>query len=120
MTNKDYDDTYDKSSYTIEDTYSKYPTKDKKYECRTGPLEGFFTSSVEFCKIKIGQGPQGPQGPAGPARSTRYQGTRYSRSSYKVRGPAGANSTSQVHKVHQELMEPMERDKVHTRYYFSK
>ncbi|HEY6586827.1 MAG TPA: hypothetical protein VIY98_00930 [Nitrososphaeraceae archaeon] len=33
--------------------YSKYPTDDKKYECRTGPFEGFFVSSVEFCKIKI-------------------------------------------------------------------
>ena len=21
-----------------------------KYECRTGPFEGFFVSSVEFCK----------------------------------------------------------------------
>ena len=31
-------------------SYSQYPTDDKKYECRTGPLEGFFTSSVEFCK----------------------------------------------------------------------
>ena len=31
-------------------TYSKYPTDDKKYECRTGPFEGFFVSSVEFCK----------------------------------------------------------------------
>ena len=28
--------------------YSQYPTDDKKYECRTGPFEGFFTSSVEF------------------------------------------------------------------------
>ena len=32
------------------DSYSKYPTDDKKYECRTSPLEGFFVSSVEFCK----------------------------------------------------------------------
>ena len=23
---------------------------DKKYECRTGPFEGFFVISVEFCK----------------------------------------------------------------------
>ena len=30
--------------------YSQYPTDDKKYECRTGPFEGFFVSSVEFCK----------------------------------------------------------------------
>ena len=30
--------------------YSQYPTDDKKYECRIGPFEGFFVSSVEFCK----------------------------------------------------------------------
>jgi hypothetical protein len=66
--------------------YSKYPTDDKKYECRTGPFEGFFVSSVEFCKhvkfndndrkdhsrdnktgIQGPPGPQGPQGPQGPA-----------------------------------------------------
>jgi hypothetical protein len=61
--------------------YSQYPTDDKKYECRTGPFEGFFVSSVEFCKhIKFddkdsknirdnrtgAQGPPGPQGPQGP------------------------------------------------------
>jgi len=33
-----------------ETNYSTYPTDDKKYECRTGPFEGFFVSSVEFCK----------------------------------------------------------------------
>src|SRR5680860_628337 len=67
-------------------SYSQYPTDDKKYECRTGPFEGFFVSSVEFCKhvkfddrkdndrkdnnITGTQGPpgsQGPQGPPGPA-----------------------------------------------------
>ena len=65
-------------------SYSKYPTDDKKYECRTGPFEGFFVSSVEFCKhIKFDDrkdhsrdnnrtgppgppGPQGIQGPIGP------------------------------------------------------
>jgi hypothetical protein len=60
-------------------SYSQYPTDDKKYECRTGPFEGFFVSSVEFCKhVKFDkhndrkdnrtgtQGPPGPQGPAGP------------------------------------------------------
>src|SRR6185312_10621215 len=31
-------------------SYSQIPTDDKKYECRTGPFEGFFVSSVEFCK----------------------------------------------------------------------
>jgi Collagen triple helix repeat (20 copies) len=73
-------------------SYSQYPTDDKKYECRTGPFEGFFVSSVEFCKhIKFDkdndrkdnnrtgtQGPPGPQGPAGP------QG---------IPGPVGANGT---------------------------
>ena len=57
--------------------YSQYPTDDKKYECRTGPAEGFFVSSVEFCKhVKFDNrddrkdnnrtGTQGPPGPAGP------------------------------------------------------
>ena len=31
-----------------------YPTKEiDKYECQTGPFEGFFTSSPEFCKSKV-------------------------------------------------------------------
>ena len=64
------------------DYYSEYPTEEYKYECRTGPFEGFFVSSVEFCKhIKFDdkdrkdrdrdnrtgtQGPPGPQGHTGP------------------------------------------------------
>ncbi len=64
--------------YEYGDSYSKYPTDDKRYECRTGPFEGFFVSSVEFCKhVKFddkdrkdnrtgAQGPPGPQGPIGP------------------------------------------------------
>ncbi|HYJ00809.1 MAG TPA: hypothetical protein VEW92_01225 [Nitrososphaeraceae archaeon] len=69
--------------------YSQYPTDDKKYECRTGPFEGFFVGSVEFCKhIKSDdnkrdhrdynqtgtQGPPGPQGPAGPQGIQGIQG----------------------------------------------
>ena len=65
--------------------YSQYPTDDKKYECRTGPFEGFFVSSVEFCKHvkfddkkrdgKVGpQGPPGPQGPAGANGTTGATG----------------------------------------------
>ena len=71
--------------------YSQYPTDDKKYECRTGPFEGFFVSSVEFCKhIKFDRddrkdnnrtGTQGPPGPAGP------QGPQ------GIQGPPGANGT---------------------------
>ena len=56
-------------------SYSQYPTDDKKYECRTGPFEGFFVSSVEFCKhVKFDDkkdrdtkvSPPGSQGPSGP------------------------------------------------------
>ena len=32
--------------------YSEFPTDDKKYECKTGPFEGFFVSFVEFCDAK--------------------------------------------------------------------
>ena len=32
--------------------YSKYPTEVNKYECRTGPFQGFFVGSVEFCDAK--------------------------------------------------------------------
>jgi hypothetical protein len=75
------------ADYYGDNSYSKYPTDDNKYECQTGPLEGFFVSSVEFCKpVKFDdkddrkdnnrtgppgpagpQGPQGIQGPSGPA-----------------------------------------------------
>jgi hypothetical protein len=69
--------------------FSQYPTYDKKYECRTGPFEGFFVSSVEFCKhIKFDnddrkdnrdnitgtQGPAGPKGPLGPIGPTGVTG----------------------------------------------
>ena len=67
-------------------SYSQYPTDDKKYECRTGPFEGFFVSSVEFCKfekfnkddikdnITGTQGPRGPDGSQRPTGATRPQG----------------------------------------------
>ena len=58
-----YDNSYSKypqKSMSYDNSYSKYPQKSmsydnnykkefKPYECRKGPLEGFFTSSVEFC-----------------------------------------------------------------------
>ncbi len=73
-----------------DDSYSKFPTQENKYECQTGPFEGFFVGSVEFCKFnkfddkdrkdnRTGtQGPSGPQGPQG------IQG---------IQGPAGFNVT---------------------------
>ena len=51
--NYGYQDDYSDNSYSDSyngDSYSTYPTEDKKYECRTGPFEGFFVGSVEFCK----------------------------------------------------------------------
>jgi hypothetical protein len=84
-------------------SYSQYPTDDKKYECRTGPFEGFFVSSVEFCKhVKFDdrkdndrkdnnvtgiQGPPGPQGPAGPLGPSGERGLT------GATGPAGPAST---------------------------
>ncbi|MGI0001365.1 MAG: hypothetical protein ACRD6Q_09055, partial [Nitrososphaeraceae archaeon] len=69
-----YDNGYDKSSYFMNsygdryndhkdkkgsyfmdsygDRYNDHKDKVKKYECRTGPFEGFFVSSVEFCDAK--------------------------------------------------------------------
>jgi hypothetical protein len=75
--------------YRDNGSYSQYPTEDKKYECQTGPFEGFFVSSVEFCKhVKFDdkrdhnrdnnqtgtQGPPGPAGPQGPAGPPGPQG----------------------------------------------
>jgi hypothetical protein len=87
-----YDADYGDNSY-----YSQYPTDDKKYECRTGPFEGFFVSSVEFCKhVKFDDkddrkdirdnktGTQGPPGPAGPQGPQGPQG---------IQGPPGTNGT---------------------------
>ena len=80
------DNSYGDNSY-----YSQYPTDDKKYECRTGPFEGFFVSSVEFCKhVKFDdkkdragpQGIQGERGPEGPAGPEGPEGPQ---------GPAGIN-----------------------------
>ena len=60
--NYGYDDTKKISysdSYEDMKEYSTYPTKDKKYVFQTGQFEGFFVESVEFCKLKIAQGPAG-------------------------------------------------------------
>jgi len=71
-------------------SYSTYQTDDKKYECQTGPFEGFFVSSVEFCKhIKFDNDRKdhrdnstGTQGPPGPPGATGATG---------ITGPAGLN-----------------------------
>jgi hypothetical protein len=102
---------YKQSSYS---DYSDYKTKDKKYECRTGPFEGFFVSSVEFCDAKqikkfddrkdrdrddnkTGQqgppGPAGPQGPIGPQGPPGANGTQGPPGANGTQGPPGANGT---------------------------
>jgi hypothetical protein len=84
------------NNYYGDSSYSPYPTDDKKYECRTGPFEGFFVSSVEFCKhIKFDDkkdrdgkvGPPGPQGPPGPTGATGPQGLP------GIQGERGFNGT---------------------------
>jgi hypothetical protein len=91
------------------DSYSTYPTDDKKYECRTGPFEGFFVSSVEFCKhVKFddrkdrkdirdnrtgAQGPQGPQGPPGATGAQGPQGPPGLNGTQGPQGPPGLNGT---------------------------
>ena len=95
-----------------DERYSKYPTEVNKYECRTGLLEGFFVSSVEFCKhVKFDDkdrkdirdnrtgtqglpgpagapGPQGIQGPPGPTGATGPQGERGLTGATGMTGPA--------------------------------
>jgi hypothetical protein len=98
-------DTYGDSSY------SKYPTDDKKYECQTGPFEGFFVGSVEFCKhIKFDDkdrkdirdnktgtqgppGPPGPAGPQGPPGTTGATGPAGPQGIQGIQGPIGPNGT---------------------------
>ena len=70
------------SSDYVNEKYSKYPTMENNYECRTGQFEGFFVSSVEFCKHVKFDGNRkdhrdnkiGPPGPPGPAGATGPQG----------------------------------------------
>ena len=82
--------------------YSQYPTDDKKYECQTGPFEGFFVSSVEFCKhVKFDKdkdrkdvrdnrtGTQGPPGPAGPQGIQGPPGTNGTNGTNGAQGPPG-------------------------------
>jgi hypothetical protein len=95
--NAQEDDSYD---YDVDDRYSQYPTEENKYECQTGPLEGFFVSSVEFCKhVKFDDkdrkdnrdnnitGTQGPPGPPGPPGATGATGATGPASN--VPGPQG-------------------------------
>ena len=89
---QEYDGSYDYG----DEIYSQYPTEINKYECRTGPFEGFFVGSVEFCKfnkfdkdderrdirdnnktgIQVPQGPQGDTGAQGIQGERGFNGTQ--------------------------------------------
>ncbi len=98
---------YENNYYGDSGSYSQYPTDDKKYECRTGPFEGFFVSSVEFCKhVKFDdnkrdhidnrtgtQGPQGPQGPTGPQGTKGDTGATGDIGPQGIQGERGFNGT---------------------------
>ena len=97
-----YDNYYGDNSY-----YSQYPTDDKKYECQTGPFEGFFVSSVEFCKhVKFDDkderkdnnrtGTQGPPGPQGPIGATGATGATGPQGPQGIQGPIGPNGTQGI------------------------
>ena len=68
----EYDGKSYNNKYYDDRKISLYPTKVNKYECQKGPFEGFFVSSLKFCKdVSIvnvnGIGTQPPQSPpAGP------------------------------------------------------
>jgi hypothetical protein len=93
--------------YYGDNYYSTYPTDDKKYECRTGPFEGFFVGSVEFCKhVKFDDkdndrkdtrdnrtGTQGPPGPQGPSGSPDV-GQIPPENIYTALGPINSTGTS--------------------------
>ena len=66
--------------------YRTYSTKDKKYVCQTGQFEDFFVESVEFCKLKIAEGPQGPIGPTGASGATGPAGEINFTNTYLVIG----------------------------------
>ena len=107
---------YGASRYDDDDTYSKYPTDDNKYQCRTGPFEGFFVSSVEFCKhIKFDKdddrkdnnnqtGTQGPPGPQGPPGANGIDGEDGAQGPPGLQGPQDL-MVHKVHKVKEDLME---------------
>jgi hypothetical protein len=71
-------------SYNTDKIHSDSPDEENKYECQKGPLEGFFVSSVEFCKrapIIDGKGnvkdTQGGTGTTGDQTdSTEISGTK--------------------------------------------
>ncbi len=102
-----YDDYYS-------DSYSKYPTDDKKYECRTGPFEGFFVGSVEFCKFNkfdkndrkdIRDNRTGTQGPPGPQGIQGIQGPIGPNGTQGPQGPQGPSGITRLNATNVYLVQ---------------
>ena len=55
--------------------YSKHPTKDHKFVCKTGQFKGFYVKSPDVCNLEIPEGPEGPRGPAGHSGITTLDAT---------------------------------------------
>jgi hypothetical protein len=114
-----------------DNSYSKYPTEDNKYECQTGPLEGFFVSSVEFCKhVKFNDkdnrkdnnrtvtqdpkgdtgatGATGPQGPQGIQGERGFNGTQGPQGIQGIQGLTGATGQPGLRGPQGEQGEPGE------------
>jgi len=83
---------YDNNYYDNNNYYSQYLTDDKKYDCRTGPFEGFFVSSVEFCKqgkFDDKKDRDGKVGPPGPQGIPGIQGPIGPNGTHGPQGPSG-------------------------------
>jgi hypothetical protein len=77
-----------------DDLYSKKPTKDNKFVCKTGQFKGFYLSSKVYCNLVIAECPPGPTGPAGPmgvAGPAGQQGPAGVSGPQGPQGPAGPN-----------------------------
>ena len=115
--NYGYQDDYYGQSYGGDDSYySTYPTDDKPYECRTGQFEGFFVSSVEFCKMSNSMIEKITKTEIIKQEHKAHQVHKVLKE-YKVHQAQQVQIRSlfQVHKVYQELTERMEltEHKVH-------
>ena len=110
-------------------SYSQYPTDDKKYECRTGPFEGFFVGSVEFCKhIKSDDNKRdhrdnnqtGTQGPAGPQGLQGIQGIQGPPGSNGINGSQGPPGITQINTTNAYLVNGIQTSNNSTTFNISR
>ena len=86
-----------KKSYSEYDNqYSKKPTKDKKFVCKTGQFGGFYVSSKVYCNLVISEGPPGPAGPIGPQGPEAPEGDTGPEGPIGPEGPEGPAGPNQI------------------------